>query len=373
MKNILRFFPLLMVGFVLLSCEKKDSLQPLVIPTSYEDFDFAENSKNERSVISQIGGLVAEIEKCQKVGVTTTFPVLISLYSAGSPTLTSIGTPYFDNKIKSVGGWLDTAAIASGKTYNPLDSNGMGGVYGAYLFDKNGLDLAELVEKTMFGSVLYKHSTDLLMGTITSKTADQLVAICGAHPSFPNTTTSKAINPDAFLAKYAARRDKNDGTGLYSLLKFNFIKLKTAIAKGEKYNKEKEEAAAAIKINLEKVMAGSVINYCKTVQSRLSKTTLTDVDKASALHSLTEAIGFALGLKGIAQDRKKITDVEIDEVLSYFNYSETSKPTTFRFVLNPQAELPQLDLAISKLKFIYGFTDAEINDFSKNWIVEQGR
>jgi len=373
LKNIAGLGCLLLVGFGFFSCEKKDTPDPFVQPTVYSDLNFLENSKDQRAVLAQLKGVVSEIEKCEKIDSTTTYSKLIALYMAGGPTLSEIGTPYFDSKIKAPNAWLQKAANASGKTYNPLDSNGTGGVYGAYLFDESGLDLAELVEKTMFGSVIYKHSLDLLSGPISLKTADQLVAIYGANPTFPNTSTSKTLAPDIFLAKYAARRDKNDGTGLYTNLKLNLIKLKTAVGKGEKFNKERDEAASAIKSNLEKAMAASVINYCKTVQSNLSKTDLKDTEKASALHSLTEAIGFTLGLRGIPQDRKKISDAEIDEILSYFNYSESVKPTTYRFVLKPLIELPKLNQAITKLKSIYGFTETELNDFSKNWIVEQGR
>ncbi len=369
-----QLFVLIFISIFGFSCEKdEESKKQLVIPTVYNSSGFQFNTTREAAVLNQIEAVVGEIERCKTQGNTTTYPTLLNLYNIENPILTQIGSAGFDGKIQSPNGWLYKASLASGKSYSPIDSNGNGGVYGGYLFDEAGLDMAELVEKTMFGSVMYKHGTDLMAGTATTATVDQLIAILGSNPGFPNTSSSKVPKPDVFMAKYVARRDKNDGTGFYSQLKTNFIKLQAAVQGGSDFYKERDEAIVAIRQVWEKAMAATVVNYCKTVQSTLSNTNLTEAQKASALHSLTEAIGFTYGLKGIATGRKVISDDQIKQLLVLFNYTETGKSTCYRFALQPEKELPKLEQAVSLIKSIYGFTDQEISDFSKNWINEQGR
>jgi hypothetical protein len=360
--------------FIGFSCKKDEDVKnAFVLPSLYDPSGFAANSTNQVSVLSQMEGVVGEIERCQTVGATTSYQALLDLYNIGSPKLSTIGNADFDLKIKAENGWLRKAALASGNSYSPIDTNGKGGVFGGYLFDESGVDIAELVEKTMFGSVIFNHATDLLAGQISNATADQLLAIMGGNPTFPNTSSSKTTVPDAFMSKYIARRDRNDGNGLYSQMKTSLIKLKAAVKGGSDFEVERDDAVVAIRLIWEKAMAASIVNYCKTVQSILSNANLTDDQKASSLHSLTEAIGFTYGLKGIAVGRKVITDAQISQLLVLFNYSETGKSNCYRFANQPLKELPKLDQAVSLIKSIYRFTDQEISDFSKNWITEQGR
>jgi len=375
LSNVVLF---LAIVFVTFSCGKEEVIKKIddtLNTTTYDTIGYNRNSTAQAALLSQIEGLIGQMETANTQGVSNYYSSLLSLYEDGSPKLATIGTTFFDAKIKNdVNGWLLESVRASSHTWTPNDSTTNGGVYGAYLFDENGLDMHELVEKVMFGSVLYKHATDLLAGQVSDTTVDRVLTIFGGNPTFPNTSNeANTSRPDLFMAKYAARRDKNDGNGYYGRLKFNFRKLKAAIKGGSKFDLEKAEAIVQIRETWEKAVGASVVNYCKTVQSKLSNTSLTDADKASALHSLTEAIGFSLGMKYINPNRKIITDAQIDELLALFNYSETVRPTCYRFALRPEQELPKLQQAIARLKTIYGFTDQEITDFSKNWIVEQGR
>jgi hypothetical protein len=103
----------------------------------------------------------------------------------------------------------------------------------------------------------------------------------------------------------------------------------------------------------------------------MSKTTTTDNEKASALHALGESIGFTHGYKTIPN--KKMTETQLDEILSLLNAPVNGTPTCYKYVTDPVNELPKLTTIINSIKSIYGFTDQEITDFSKNWINEQGR
>ncbi|MBK6993792.1 MAG: DUF4856 domain-containing protein [Lewinellaceae bacterium] len=265
-------------------------------------------------------------------------------------------------------------AKASGTSYTPGVPTGNGGVLNGYLFDENGLEYEQLMEKGLFGAALYNHAVSLMKGSMTPATADQLLRIFGAHPDFPNTpTAANAANPAKFMANYAARRDKNDGTGLYFQMKNAFIKLQAALKAGKDYKQERDEALLALRQTWEKVNAGTMINYCHSVISDLSATNPTDAQKASALHAYSECVGFIHGWRTIPQDFKTITDVEIDELLVLFNAPYNGTPTSYKFATDPVNELPKLTQVISKLKAKYGFSDQEVEDFRNNWVAVQGR
>jgi hypothetical protein len=244
-------------------------------------------------------------------------------------------------------------------------------MYGGYLFDENGTEIEQLIEKGAFGAAAYNHAVKLANGPLTPATADQLMAILGMNPTFPSSNASKHPKPDRAMAVYAARRDKNDGNGYYSQLKFNFIKLQAALNGGTNYTTDRDEALTAIFTTWEKVNAATVINYCHAVISTMSNTSTTDAQKASALHAHGENVAFLHGWRTISS--KKITDAQTDELLALLNSAPNTTPTPYLFVTDSVNQLPKLQQIISKLQAIYGFSSAEIEDFKKNWITEQNR
>jgi hypothetical protein len=136
---------------------------------------------------------------------------------------------------------------------------------------------------------------------------------------------------------------------------------------------EASEASDAILLNLEKVNAATIINYCHLVVSLLSKTNPTESDKANALHALSEAIGFLHGYRLLNPGFSRITTEQIDRNLERMNAPVQGQAACYRFVTQPETELVKLQQVISELKSIYGFSDQQIEDFRKNWITEQGR
>lgn len=377
---IRNWYVLFILGALLVaSCKKKQEPRPaLVIPETYDGTNFATNAATQRNVLAQLSALTAEAQKGRNAANTVTKTALDNLFNTGSPSLANIVTAYFKGRLEGTGGWFDELAKASGNSYTPAPpSGGQGGVFGGYLFDENGLEIEQLLEKGQFGATLYKHATDLIAaGNFTDATADQLLAIFGATPAFSNSGSNKvaADARDKAMANYAARRsDINDNNSLYLQMKRQFIKLQAAIRAGAAYNQERDEALAEIKILWEKVNAATVINYCYNTISTLSQTNPTDAQKGSALHALGEAIGFIHGFRNIPQAHKKITDTQIDEILTLFNAPQNGTPTCYLFVTDSVNQLPKLQQAISKLKDIYGFSDAEVESFKINWVSQQGR
>lgn len=374
---------MLISGFLNISCEKnEDNPQPqkapLIVPSVYDSANYAANTTTQASVLTALSDQVAEARKGRTSGTLVTFTALQNLYNAGSPSLKTVSTTYYAGKMDGVGGYMDELAKASGGTYTPGTPTGQGGTFGtgssSYLFDENGVEYEQLIEKGQFGAVLFKHASDLLTGPVSLATVNQVVAIFGTNPTFPNTSTNKAPQPDKFMAVYAARRsDSSNTNSLYNQLKFQFIKLQAALKAGDNYKPEQQEAIAGILLVWEKINGATIINYCQQATTTLSSTTVTDNQKASALHAIGEGIGFAHGFKTINQNSRKITDTQLDEILVLFNAPASGTPTVYKFVTESVNELPKLQQIITKVKGIYGFTDNEVASFANNWVNLQNR
>lgn len=375
--NQFRFFVsiagLFLFGLCITAC-KKDEKKPLDIPAAYDALAYSTNTTNQYAIRNQLDAFIAEAKKGRTAGVAVGADVLTQLYTAGNPSLQSITTAYYNGRLEGTTGWIQELSNASGGAYIPGTPTGQGGVYEGYLFDENGLEPEQLLDKGLFGAALYQHAITLMQGDITPATVDRLVAIFGAHPDFPNTPTAgKANNPDKFVAGYAARRDKNDGLGLYSQAKNAFIKLQAAVKAGADYNSERDEALATLRLTWEKVNFSTVINYCHSVISRMSATNPTDSDKANALHAYGECVGFVHGWRSLPQAYRSITDTEIDEILVLLNAPQTGTPTSYTFATDPVNQLSKLSQVIQKIKTKYGFSDQEVEDFKQNWVAVQGR
>lgn len=341
---------------------------PLEIPTTYDGANFDTNAATELDLIRRFRNLVAEAQKGRN-GAPVSLDSLNYWYAAGTPSVQSLVSDYYAPKVAN---WHAELAKASGNTYTPGPPVGEGGVFGGYLFDEHGLELEQMVDKGLFGALLYKHFHDLTQAAVTPATVDRMLAIFGANPSFPNSyQVALHARPDILSANYTARRDRNDGNGLYTATRDAFIQLQAAVRAGDNYNQERDEAIERIRTNWEKANAATIINYLHTVISKLSATNPSDADQGAALHAYSEAVGFTQGWRTLPN--KIITDQQIDEILLLLNAPENGVPVSYRFVADPLNELPKLTQAIGKLKAIYAFSDQEIADFKRNWVLDQNR
>ncbi|WP_375560874.1 hypothetical protein ACE193_24780 [Bernardetia sp. OM2101] len=342
----------------------------LEVPTTYESSNYESNASAELAVRSNLSGL-SSIMKEGREGATVSESELLAAFNEGNPSLKSVTTTYYAEKMPS---WLAELAKASGGAFDPTTAPaGNGGVYGGYLFDENGLEIEQVVEKGLFGAALYNHALTIIKSdNLTASDIDRLVAIFGAHPSFQNSD-AVAENKDVFSAKYAARRDKNDGNGLYTSIKTNLITAKAAIEKGQDYNQDRDKALSDFRYNWEKSNMATVINYLLSTISKLNNSNASDADKAAALHSYSEVVGFMHGWKGISQNDKAISDAQIDQILELINAPANGEVTSYTFVTDSFNQLPKLQVAIDNLKQIYKFSEQDIIDFEYNWVSEQGR
>lgn len=375
MKSILS---ILLFGAILLaSCQKDDApvRQPLNLNAELDTNGMSANTALEDALNRRISTLTGKM-KAGRLGQQVLESELLALWQGGSGD--SVPGNRAVAPLKSrYPFWLSELSKSSGNSWTPGVTTGEGGVYGsgssAYLFDENGVEMEQMVEKSQFAGTQFRLALELL-STPSIARVQKAVVLFGAPASFPNS--DKVSTPDRFSAAYAARRDKNDGQGLYTRIKRNFLELQAAAKAGAAYDAEYQAALNSLKANWEKALMATVINYCYSATSALSVANPGADASARALHAIGEAIGFTLGMKAIPAADRIITDAQIDAILSLLNAPFNGNATVYKFATNAFQELPKLDDnqgAVGLLKSIYGFSQADLTDFRQNWVNVQNR
>lgn len=366
-----------LLAFVFSACNKEDIIiekPTLPVATSYESANYAANTAQQLDLRTRMATLVSKAKSVRTAGVSVTRQELLDLYTSGSPALQAAITSYYNNVLASFDGYFQIIEDASaGGSYVPGEPAGQGGYFEGRVFDEFGIEPDEVIDKGMYGAVLFNAATAFMNSNISLEDVDRLVALYGANPTFPNSGSSNVSQPDLFMANYAARRDKNDGNGLYSQFKNAALRLRTYIAGGTAYQDERNTALNDLRLSWEKASAATVINYLHGAIGKFSLTNPSNADIASGLHSYSEGVGFIRGFKTIPQTFKKITDAQIDEILNLMNAPSGANPSTYTFVTDAFNQVPKLQTAITRLQSIYSFSNQEIEDFKKNWVTEQGR
>jgi hypothetical protein len=374
MKNILNLAFIFTTTLFTFSCKDKEDTKPVLqIPTVYESPNYTLNTLQEAALRKSLQDLTAYLKTGENISNKLDLITAESFFIQGNPSLESITAPYYSNLLRTR--WLPDIVAASGNTYDVTQgaSNPTGGIQGTRLLDQGGKEVLQEIEKGLFSAAFFNQIVALGNGNLSPGIVDRMLALYGAHPTFPNTNTASKTNyPDYGIALYAARRDKNDGQGIYTQIKSTFLKLKAAVEAGEKYQDEQKQAFNELCLLMERALMATVINYSHSAIEKFTKTNPTAVDLGNALHDVSENVGFVHGLKGVPQANRKITDAQIHNLLALFNAPHNAPATMYLFYNNP-TEIAKLSTAINTIKDLYGFTPAEVNDFRRNWIVDQGR
>lgn len=382
MKFSLRSLLPFAAGVLFLSaCTKDDEPEAITpatptlqVPSSYSSANYDAHTETQYAVRSQLAALGSYMKSAEDVNVTLDENQLFTLYNAGAPSLKDLTPTYYDGIIEDL--LFPEIASSSGNAYDP--ANGAtaeeGGVFGNRLLNRRAKESLQEVEKGLFEAAMYNHLVDLTMGELTVETVDQMIATFGAHPNFPNTNTAANTDtPDQFIALYAARRDKNDGTGFYTKTRDQFIRLKAAIEAGSAFNNERDNAIAQIKLNIEKAVMATAIYYGHGATSKLTSSNPSETVLSGALHDLGEAVGFVHGWRDVPQEHRTITNAQIDEVLELLLAPAGTESTMYLFITDTFNTVPNILAYQEILQNIYGFSEAEMEDFKQNWIAVQGR
>lgn len=350
-------------------------LQP---PAAYDGTSYDTNAASEVAIATAFNALLKPMKDAEaNLTVKPTAAELTALYEAGTPSVESLTTSYYDARIVTLFGVFEATA---GNTWTPADPPpATGGKFGNYIFSASGTDLRQSIEKGLFNAAFYNHALTLVGGTVDAKALDRLLAIYGAHPSFPGTSdAAQSTTPDKFMAQYAERRspkDANDASkpadptkpGPYFRIKASFIKAQAAIAKGPDCAAERDAAVAAILAEWERTNFATVIYYLNDAAVKLTKEPPTDADLSNGLHGYGEAVAFVHGFRGLPADKRTITDAQIDEILTLLGAPHDAAATSYKLVTDGAAEVPKLQQAITKIATIHGFAAADVETFKTNY------
>jgi hypothetical protein len=368
---------LLLAATVIVSCKKSKEDDPTPAAATYDGSNYMYNASVETALRTNLDAVSAELRKGNS-GSTVDATILSYEYTkGGANSLANQTTTAFKNYVNGI--FAEAASASGGATWTPaapVDGD-KGGRYGSYYFDENGVEILQVVEKGSFTAAFYNRLLTLTASDFSNPThvgkVDALIALFGAHPTFKNSNnaTKHGAYADKYAAGYVARRDKNDGNGLYTKTRDNFIKLQGAINSGNTV--ERNAALLQIKRNWEKGIMATVVNYSSSAIAELSKTSPTDGEVAAALHAISEMAGFISGFSTIPSSERQISDADINILLDYIHFTLTGTPEVYKFATDPVAGVANLTDLKAKIKSVYSFSDAEMNDFNSNWVSIQDR
>jgi hypothetical protein len=337
----------------------------LALPASYDGSGFEANAKDELAVIAQIKAVNDKMKAAEAdLTVKPTKAELAALFEGGTPTLKSVTTTYYAGYLD---GLLGAFADAAGSEYVPSDPPvGKGGKYVSWIFDQNGTDLRQAFEKGVYGAAMYNHAYKVVMAPTGTGDADKVIAIFGAHPSFPGDDKA-ATNPDVFSAQYAERRDPKDpaNPGYYLRFKAAAIRAQAAAAKGDACKGERDAALKQMLSEWELSHFATVVFYLNDAAKKLTTEPATNETAGGGLHGYGETVGFIHGFRTLPAESRKITDAQIDELLALLGATPGSV-TSYKMVTDAGTEAPKLLQALQKVADIYGFSAQQIEAYKTN-------
>lgn len=221
--------------------------------------------------------------------------------------------------------FMDSAAIAS-QSYMNTASNGQAGVLtsgtSSYLFDKNGKQYAEVVEKSIMGACFMYQALNHYFGdaqmNVDNTTAvdaangkyytqmehhwDEAFGYFGVAIDFPTNTTAK------YWGKYCISQDANLGSN--AVMMNNFLKGRAAISN----NKigDRNAAIQTIRVMWEDICANQALKYLNDGIGYFGN------DDAKFLHVMSEAYGFVYALRYTPEATRRMTQSEVDALVALF-------------------------------------------------------
>lgn len=336
------------------------------IPATYDSPSFAVNAKAALDLKAAFKALEDKMKTTENAGTAVvTAQDLQTIFTGGTPSLRSAATATAQTTIDN---YITAYADAVGKTWAPADvadaggDAGMsGGKYeGTFHFSNVGLDLREAIAKTLLGAAFYNYALLLASGLVTEATVDNLLALFGATPKLSNSTDPDAgADADELVAEYAARRDSKDPSrpGSYQKIKRALLSAKAAAGAGEKC---KADLDAAIKIFFAEWERASYLTVIFYLNAAATNATAVPSKGPSALRGLGEALGFIGSFRGIPQDRRKITDAQIDALLT-----KVGGAAPYQLITDTNARIVAFNGAFTDIGAIYGLNALDIEEAKK--------
>jgi hypothetical protein len=351
---------LLVFSTIFSSCKKKDDPVPettynYTVPTVYNF-----SNVDHKDATAVINAMTA-VDNLTKTGTTTNVDAatLKSMYKGqtGPVNLENLTWSYGAKSL--IESYFDSIAIASQSYTNSSPSSGVAGVgsytstttvngvtttkTSYYLLSGRGINYQQLISKAMFGTILYNQITQKLSeqsignsvdnntvyadeGTLMEHHWDEAFGYYGVPDSFPTVITGLK-----YLGSYS--NQVNGGTGANAILMNAFLKGRAAISGKDMATKQAQ--ADIITSEFELMLAAAAIHEINGITGVTSKARINTL--------LSESMGLLIGLK--YSPRKKITNAQIDKILTYYGNNLYDVTQT------------NLDNIVSELSSIYGFAN----------------
>lgn len=223
-------------------------------------------------------------------------------------------------------GWMDDFALAS-QSFASTASDGQAGTLttgsgSTYLFDANGIEHKQFIEKGLMGATLLYQALVVYFGE-SKMDVDNTTAVDPANGKYYTTmehhfdeafgyfgvdTDFPANIPDRFWGKYSNQQDPiiNCNADMMN----NFLKGRAAITGN--VMADRDAAIAAIRTEWEDISAYQTVEYINDCLGYFGS------DQAAFLHALAEAYAFAWNLRYAPTETRRMTTTEHNDLMALF-------------------------------------------------------
>lgn len=348
----------LLVGSTVISCKKKGctdpnalnyeqnakkddgsctyETDPYTIPTSYSFLDAAGNNtvdySGQTDRLNQLRELVAYMEggTVSALDAQAMKDMFANTGGNGNGYFSFNSSKQLKDKCFSldqtlIESWMDDLSAAS-QSFALTATNGQAGLLtsgtSTYLFDANGKEHVELIEKGIMGAVFMYQALNVYFGagkmdvdnssavdpssglyyTTMQHHFDEAFGYFGVSPDFPNTI------PSDFWGKYCNSQHSNLNSNADMMN--NFLKGRAAI--GANYLSDRDAAILAIRTEWEDITANQAIKYLDQA------VTYFGTDDAKFLHVLSEAYAFAWNIRYAPVETRRMNPTEHSDLMNLF-------------------------------------------------------
>ncbi|MBX3232800.1 MAG: hypothetical protein KIT84_43770 [Labilithrix sp.] len=338
------------------------------LPETFESVGFATNAAVELALGQRVRELDAAMAATEGTSTAVeTAANLGAIFNAGAPSLRTVATTFTQT---TVDGYLTAFGAAGGKTWEPTDAEADGGAatggkYGQLFYESPvGVDLRAAIGKALLGGALYNHVLGLVAAPVSADaTVDRLVAAFGASPALANRTDLDAgVDGDRLLAELASKRDDKSlpAPGIYRRMRTAILTMKGGLVDATKCRADIDGAVATFLLEWERATYASAIY--SLAAAGVAAATADPTKGPVALHAYGDALGLIQSFKGLPADKRRITDAQIDALLT-----KIGADTPYRLVTSPGTRVLALGEAINDIALYEGFDAAAVEAFRKSF------
>lgn len=318
------------------SCQYADETPTYTIPTTYVFTDDSGNNTVDYSGQTERLNQLREMVLLMKSGTTGVVDaqdlkdMFANTNGNGNGNFTFSSTKQLKDKCFSLDqtmfeDWMDDLALAS-QSFAAAASNGQAGVLttgtSTYLFDENGREPLQFVEKGLMGAVFMYQALNVYFGPgkmdVDNSTAidaaggkyytamehhfDEAFGYFGVATNFPT------VIPNDFWGKYC--NSQNAALNCNADMMNNFLKGRAAISNN--VLADRDAAILALRKEWEDISANQAISYLNQAIASFGS------DDAKFLHVLAEAYAFAWNIRYAPVETRRMNSSEHADLMALF-------------------------------------------------------